>query len=80
MFEPTGGRRDHNWKSVSEPNRLRSRSAHTHLKEGMCYHQKLQPDMNMMLRMLDVAVVVMALLSCVSVPLTLVQAQPGAKS
>ncbi|CAK9198294.1 unnamed protein product [Sphagnum troendelagicum] len=35
--------------------------------------------MNMMspLRMLDVAVVVMALLSCVSVPLTLVQAQPG---
>ncbi|KAH9544829.1 hypothetical protein CY35_12G015600 [Sphagnum magellanicum] len=45
----------------------------------MCYHQKLQQDMNMMLplRMLDVAVVVMALLSCVSVPLTLVQAQPG---
>jgi hypothetical protein len=45
----------------------------------MCYHQKLQPDMNMMspLRMLDVAVVVIALLSCVSVPLTLVQAQPG---
>jgi hypothetical protein len=30
------------------------------------------------LRMFDVAVVVMALLSCVSVPLTLVQAQPGA--
>ncbi|KAH8944918.1 hypothetical protein BDL97_12G012200 [Sphagnum fallax] len=45
----------------------------------MCHHQKLQPDMNMMspLRMLDLAVVVMALLSCVSVPLTLVQAQPG---
>jgi len=32
------------------------------------------------LRMFDVAVVVMALLSCVSVPLTLVQAQPGANS
>ncbi|CAK9861381.1 unnamed protein product [Sphagnum jensenii] len=45
----------------------------------MGYHQQLQPDMNMMspLRMFDVAVVVMALLSCVSVPLTLVQAQPG---
>jgi hypothetical protein len=48
----------------------------------MGYHEKLQPDMNMMspLRMFDVAVVVMALLSCVSVPLTLVQAQPGANS
>jgi hypothetical protein len=36
--------------------------------------------MNMMspVRMLDVAVVVMALLSGVSVPLILVQAQPGA--
>ncbi|CAM6012137.1 unnamed protein product [Sphagnum balticum] len=45
----------------------------------MGYHEKLQPEMNMMspLRMFDVAVVVMALLSCVSVPLTLVQAQPG---
>jgi hypothetical protein len=45
----------------------------------MAYHEKLQPDMNMMspLRMFDVAVVVMALLSCVSVPLKLVQAQPG---
>ncbi|CAK9258958.1 unnamed protein product [Sphagnum jensenii] len=45
----------------------------------MGYHQKLQPDMNMMspLRMFDVAVVVMALLSCVSVSLTLVQAQLG---
>jgi hypothetical protein len=48
----------------------------------MCYDQKLQPDMNMMspLRMLDVSVVVMALLSCVSVPLTLVEAQTGAIS
>jgi hypothetical protein len=48
----------------------------------MGYHEKLQPDMNVMspLRMVDVAVVVMALLSCVSVPLTLVQAQSGAIS
>jgi hypothetical protein len=46
----------------------------------MGYHEKSQADMNMMsrLRMFDVAVVVMALLTCVSVPLTLVQAQPGA--
>jgi hypothetical protein len=46
----------------------------------MGYHQKLQPEMNSMspLRMFDVAVVVMALLSCISVPLTLVHAQPGA--
>jgi hypothetical protein len=45
----------------------------------MGYPEKLQPETNMMLplRMFDVAVVVMALLSCVSVPLTLVQAQPG---
>ncbi|CAK9198229.1 unnamed protein product [Sphagnum troendelagicum] len=45
----------------------------------MGYHEKLQPEMNSMspLRMFDVAVVVMALLSCVSVPLTLVQAQRG---
>jgi len=48
----------------------------------MGYPEKLQPETNMMLplRMFDVAVVVMALLSCVSVPLTLVQAQPGANS
>jgi hypothetical protein len=45
----------------------------------MGYHEKLQPDMNMMspLRMFDVAVVVMALLSCVSVPFAQVQAQSG---
>ncbi|CAK9861380.1 unnamed protein product, partial [Sphagnum jensenii] len=45
----------------------------------MGYHEKLQPEMNSMspLRMFDVAVVVMALLSSVSVPWTLVQAQPG---
>jgi hypothetical protein len=48
----------------------------------MGYHEKLQPEMNMMspLWMFDVAVVVMALLSCVSIPLRLVQAQPGANS
>jgi hypothetical protein len=48
----------------------------------MGYHEKLQPDMNVMspLRMFDVAVVVMALLSCVSVPFAQVQAQSGAIS